>query len=248
MNLRIVLLASFLAAAIPAAAVDKGDRPGREVVTSICSACHQEGLQGAPKIGDRDAWVQRLKRGLPELSLSAIRGHGGMPPRGGHAELTDVEIRNAIVYMFDPGAEARAQSRPAAVPAPVHGPNDATVNGIEIHFGLVPAERLRAYPRKSPEAVMHGGVPSGNGYHHVNVTLFDAGTHAPVKGAAIEVAVVQPGGATQTRKLEAMGSPYASSYGQYVRLGAKVASTFTVRIRPAGTDRVTEARFVVTPD
>jgi hypothetical protein len=60
--------------------------------------------------------------------------------------------------------------------------------------------------------------------------------------------VVQLGGATQARKLEAMRSPYASSYGQYVRLGAKVASTFTIRIRPAGSDRVTEARFVVTPD
>jgi hypothetical protein len=49
-------------------------------------------------------------------------------------------------------APSRAQSRPAAVPAPVHGPNDATVNGIEIHFGLVLAERLRAYPRESTRA------------------------------------------------------------------------------------------------
>jgi len=248
MNLRVVLLAPFLAAAVPAAAADTGNRPGREVVTSVCAACHQEGLNGAPKIGDRDAWVQRLKRGLPELSLSAIRGHAGMPPRGGHAELTDPEIRSAIIYMFDPGAEARALARPATASAPARTPNDATVNGIEIHFGLVPAERMRAYPRESPEAAMHGGVPSGSGYHHVNVTLFDATSHAPIKGAAVEVDIVQPGSATQARKLESLSSPYASSYGQYVRLGPKASTTFTVRIRPAGSDRVTEARFNVTPD
>jgi cytochrome c5 len=246
MNPRIILLAPLLAAA-PAAAVDTGNRPGREVVTAVCAACHQQGLNGAPKIGDRQDWIARLKRGLPELSLSSIRGHGGMPARGGHAELTDAEIRNAIVYMFDPEAEARALSRPAAVPAPVSGPNDATVNGIEIHFGLVSAERLRAYPRESAEAKMHGGVPSGSGYYHVNVTLFDAGSHAPVLGAAVEVDAVQPGSATKGKKLESLGGKSASSYGQYVRLGAKVPSTFTVRIRPAGTDRVTEARFTPTP-
>jgi len=35
---------------------------------------------------------------------SAIRGHGGMPPRGDRADLTDAEIRNAILYMYNPGA------------------------------------------------------------------------------------------------------------------------------------------------
>jgi cytochrome c5 len=27
-----------------------------------------------------------------------------MPPRGDKADLTDAEIRNAILYMYDPGA------------------------------------------------------------------------------------------------------------------------------------------------
>jgi len=31
---------------------------------------------------------------------SAIHGHGPMPARGGLADLTDAEIRGAIVYMF----------------------------------------------------------------------------------------------------------------------------------------------------
>jgi cytochrome c5 len=38
---------------------------------------------------------------------SAISGHGGMPPRGDKADLTDGEIRAAILYMFNPkGSDA----------------------------------------------------------------------------------------------------------------------------------------------
>lgn len=114
---RILLLATFLLATTPGtAAADTGNRPGKDVVASVCSACHQAGLNGAPKIGDREAWIPRMKRGVNELSLSAIRGHGGMPARGGQAALTDPEIRSAILYMWDPGAEARAAAR-AADPA-----------------------------------------------------------------------------------------------------------------------------------
>ncbi len=161
---RILLLATFLLATTPnTAAGDAGNRPGKDVVASVCSACHQAGLNGAPRTGDREAWIPRMKRGLNELSLSAIRGHAGMPARGGQAALTDSEIRNAIFYMWDPEAEARAASRPAAAPARARGPNDAVVNGIEVNFGLVTAERLRAYPWDSPERLMHGGAQDAVG-------------------------------------------------------------------------------------
>jgi cytochrome c5 len=67
------------------------ERTGQQVVQMQCHKCHQDGLHGAPRIGDR----------------SAIRGHGGMPPRGDKADLTDFEIRNAIVYMYNPGSSAK---------------------------------------------------------------------------------------------------------------------------------------------
>src|SRR5688572_3426643 len=47
------------------------ERKGEQVVKAQCSKCHQSGLNGAPRIGDRDAWVQRLKRGLDNLVRSA---------------------------------------------------------------------------------------------------------------------------------------------------------------------------------
>ena len=75
-------------------------RSGAEVVDAQCSKCHQDGKGGAPKIGDRSAWIPRLKDGLDNTVRSAINGHGGMPPRGGQANLTDAEVRSAIIYMF----------------------------------------------------------------------------------------------------------------------------------------------------
>jgi cytochrome c5 len=75
-------------------------RSGEQVVKMQCYKCHEKGLGGAPKIGDRAAWAPRLKAGLDATVRSAINGHGGMPARGGMANLTDAELRDAIIYMF----------------------------------------------------------------------------------------------------------------------------------------------------
>ena len=87
----------------PASAKDMAvERSGQQVVKGQCVKCHEAGLGGAPKIGDKSAWAPRLSQGIDSLVRSAIRGHGGMPPRGGKADLSDGELRGAIFYMFDP--------------------------------------------------------------------------------------------------------------------------------------------------
>jgi cytochrome c5 len=80
-------------------------RSGEQIVKMQCYKCHEKGVGGAPKIGDRDAWAPRLKNGLDVTVRSAINGHGGMPARGGMANLTDAELRDAIIYMFSKGSE-----------------------------------------------------------------------------------------------------------------------------------------------
>ena len=82
------------------------ERSGVDVVRSRCGQCHASGRGGAPKVGDQDAWIPRLRSGLDVLVRSAIRGHGGMPARGGFADLTDGEVRNAIVYMINRSSAA----------------------------------------------------------------------------------------------------------------------------------------------
>jgi cytochrome c5 len=83
------------------------ERTGEQVVKAQCFKCHQDGKGGAPKIGDRDAWIPRLKEGLDVTVRSAIKGHGGMPARGGLPDLNDREVRNAIIYMFRGGDPAK---------------------------------------------------------------------------------------------------------------------------------------------
>lgn len=79
------------------------ERTGKEIVEAQCVKCHKTGVGGAPIIGDRAAWTPRVTEGLDVVVRSAIHGHGAMPPRGGMADLTDTEIRSAIVYMFNVG-------------------------------------------------------------------------------------------------------------------------------------------------
>ena len=76
------------------------ERSGGQVVRMQCVKCHGTGLNGAPRIGDKDAWIQRAKLGFESVVRSAIHGHGAMPARGGMADLSDAEMRSAIAYMF----------------------------------------------------------------------------------------------------------------------------------------------------
>lgn len=89
-------------------------RTGEQVVAAACGKCHETGQGGAPKVGDRAAWTSRVKLGLDSVVKSAIKGHAGMPARGGLADLTDAEVKRAVEYMMNSGAEGKA-----AVDAPV---------------------------------------------------------------------------------------------------------------------------------
>jgi cytochrome c5 len=75
-------------------------RSGEQIVKAQCVKCHGTGEGGAPRLGDKTAWIGRAQSGLDTLVASAIHGHGGMPARGGMADLTDAEMRSAIIYMF----------------------------------------------------------------------------------------------------------------------------------------------------
>jgi cytochrome c5 len=73
---------------------------GKATYTQICRACHATGVAGAPVLGDRAAWAARLPAGFDALLQSALRGKGGMPPKGGNAGLTDTQVREAVEYMI----------------------------------------------------------------------------------------------------------------------------------------------------
>lgn len=87
--------------ALPAA------RSGEQVVKAKCGSCHFTGLNGAPKIGDRRAWIGRVSQGLDKVIASGIHGRGAMPARGGIADLSDEEMRAAVIYMFSKSTAAQ---------------------------------------------------------------------------------------------------------------------------------------------
>jgi cytochrome c5 len=106
------------APAAAAAATGSQPRTGEQVVKQVCGGCHDSGKGGAPKIGDRAAWAKRVSGGLDAVTASAINGHAGMPARGGMANLTDPEMRAAVLYMFNAGGGAAAATKVAASTAP----------------------------------------------------------------------------------------------------------------------------------
>ena len=52
-----------------------------QAFTTVCSACHSTGVNGAPKIGDHAAWGPRIAEGKDALYKAAIGGKGNMPPK-----------------------------------------------------------------------------------------------------------------------------------------------------------------------
>lgn len=234
-----------LALTLPFLALDAGAAPsGAEIGKTQCFRCHEAGTGGAPKPGDKAAWAPRFSKGVDALVLTAIRGHGGMPPRGGKADLTDAELRGAVLYLFDPAGppkDAPKGAQPAA--ASGTGTQRVSVGGLDVYLGRVSAERMRALPAGSPEAKMHGGIPGGSGYHHVNVSVFDAATQAPLAGATVSLDVEQLGMGREAKQLEPVTIAGSTSYGAYVRLVPKNSYAFYVKVQKPGAAKPVEAKF-----
>jgi len=104
-----------LAIAEAGASAAAGARSGEDVYKTVCSACHASGAAGAPKFGDQGDWAARIKQGEKTLLATALKGKGAMPPRGGGADLSDLEVQRAVVYMAN---KAGAKFAEPAAPAP----------------------------------------------------------------------------------------------------------------------------------
>jgi len=98
----------------------KGNLTGDQVYGQVCKTCHDAGLAGAPKLGDKDAWTPRLAQGQSTLVQHAIAGYQGkagvMPPKGGNGDLTDTEVERAVVHMANQVGANLKEPAPAAAP------------------------------------------------------------------------------------------------------------------------------------
>ena len=77
-----------------------GPKDGATIYNTVCGACHNTGVAGAPKIDDKAAWAPRLATGKEALYKSALGGKNAMPAKGGAADLSDAEIKATVDYML----------------------------------------------------------------------------------------------------------------------------------------------------
>lgn len=103
-----------------------GNMSGQQVFEQVCKTCHEAGIAGAPKIGDKSLWAPRIAEGESTLVQHAINGYQGksgvMPPKGGNPSLTDDEVHRAVVYMADQAGATWKEPAPtqtaSATPTP----------------------------------------------------------------------------------------------------------------------------------
>ena len=85
-------------------ATDEPEHPGKAVYLRYCFSCHQAGIAGAPKLGDREAWQPRLAQGRAAMLNNVKRGMPpGMPPRGACSSCDDETLAAALDYMIASG-------------------------------------------------------------------------------------------------------------------------------------------------
>jgi cytochrome c5 len=215
-------------------------RTSETVVQAQCAKCHQAGLEGAPKIGDRPAWIPRLQKGLDALVASAIHGHGAMPARGGLPDLSDQEIRGAILYMFNFGVPEPPPPVAQAAPA---DPHHKVVSGVDVYLGMMAADAMRAaQARAEKSGAATSDIPSGKGYYHLNISLVDHKSQVPLTDAEVKVQV-SDGMSRESKSLGLVAANNAVSYGGYFRLSSGNAYNIAVEIRRPGVAGTIDTKF-----
>lgn len=105
-HLRSLLLFLVVATACSPASNDQATEPAQELLAGqaayerVCASCHEEGVDGAPATGDREAWAGRSALWVAVLEEHAINGYLKMPAKGGDLSLSDAEVSAAATYML----------------------------------------------------------------------------------------------------------------------------------------------------
>ena len=77
-----------------------GSLVGQTVYEKSCARCHQEGVNGAPKTGDAEAWEGRSWLWEAVLFEHARCGYNSMPAKGDDEELDEIMVTKAAEYMM----------------------------------------------------------------------------------------------------------------------------------------------------
>lgn len=85
-----------------ASSADPTLKRGKQVYKKACILCHQDSKMGAPKIGNGNGWLDRLKQqGIQSLYRHTINGYNQMPLRGACVSCSDNDLISAVDYMIN---------------------------------------------------------------------------------------------------------------------------------------------------
>lgn len=82
-----------------ASASSGGAIDAKSIYQGTCFACHGTGAAGAPKMGDKAAWKDRIAKGMDTLFKHAINGFNAMPPKGGNGGLSEDEVKAVVKFI-----------------------------------------------------------------------------------------------------------------------------------------------------
>ena len=147
------------------ASAPRGNLTGEQVYGQVCKTCHDAGLAGAPKSGDKAQWTARIAEGEKTLVQHAVAGFQGkagvMPPKGGNTDLTDDEVHRAVVYLANQvGAGWKEPAPTAAAAAPAAKSPAAAVPAAVASTSTAPHPPAAA---AAPAAA--GGAADGKGVY-----------------------------------------------------------------------------------
>jgi cytochrome c5 len=95
----VVTIDDIMAGVTSASDDDSAEKTPKQLYASTCLACHASGVAGAPKVGDKMAWQNRMGDGIDAIVTSAINGKGAMPPNGG-STYSEEQIRSVVEFML----------------------------------------------------------------------------------------------------------------------------------------------------
>ncbi|WP_049260696.1 c-type cytochrome [Neisseria bacilliformis] len=130
--------------------VPVGERKGDKIFAKVCIQCHgaDSATPNAPKITHNADWAPRIAQGLQTLFDHAWNGFNAMPAKGGQSDLTELELKRAIVYMANQSGGNFPDPDAAPAAAPASGASEAAASGT----AAAPAEGAKDAKADAPAA------------------------------------------------------------------------------------------------
>ncbi len=112
LSLYFLILILYLPVAVIADEKQKHLDDGKMMYKQLCYSCHDNGEKGAPILGYKPHWEERIKLGREALIDSIIAGKGFMLPKGGGAGESRFQIGKMLDYMVSTVSEEDINKSP----------------------------------------------------------------------------------------------------------------------------------------